>query len=161
MRRTGVSIEIAPTGIATRASGGPAISAAASSSVKLALPGASGTRVSPLSCWAQSPLVVEVALALDQDSAAVARQEPEREVVGERASRQKDRRFLAEQRRHVRFQLGDDAVARIIVLGDAAGLGNFGEQPRVGRRGQREPVRAELDDPLVRRSIRRVHAGSS
>jgi hypothetical protein len=53
----------------------------------------------------------------------------------------------------VRFQLGDDAVARIIVLGDAAGLGNFGEQPRVGRRGQREPVRAELDDPLVRRNV--------
>src|SRR5438552_10626585 len=50
-----VSIEITPTGTATRASGGPTISAIASSSVKLARPGASGTKLKPLSCCAQSP----------------------------------------------------------------------------------------------------------
>jgi len=54
-RRTGVSIEIAPTGTATRISGAPATAVWISAKLTVARPGASGTSVRPLSVCAQSP----------------------------------------------------------------------------------------------------------
>jgi hypothetical protein len=45
-----------------------------------------------------------------------------------------------------RSELGHDAVAGIIVLGDAAGLGDLNEEARIGGGRQAEPVRAELHE---------------
>ena len=113
-RRTGVSIEIAPTGTATRASGAPATAASASASGE----GGAARRQRHQRQAAQllgaiALVVVEVAFVLHQHPAAASREQAERKVVGQGAGRHEHRRLLAEQRRHPRFEFADDAVARI------------------------------------------------
>jgi hypothetical protein len=90
-----------------------------------------------------------VAFALHQHAVAGPRQESQGQVIGERPARHEHRRLLAEQCRYARLQLGDNSSTRIIVLRDAAGLGNLGKKAGIGRRRQAEPVRAEMDDRLT------------
>jgi hypothetical protein len=55
-------------------------------------------------------VVVEMALALDQHTAPIAREEPQGEVVGERAARHEHGRLFAEERGHPLLEFGDDAA---------------------------------------------------
>ena len=67
-------------------------------------------------------IVEEVALGLDQNAAAVAGQQADGEMVGQRAGGQPDGRFLAEQRGHAGFQLLYHAAARVVVGRQVAGF---------------------------------------
>ena len=86
-----------------------------------------------------------MALGLHQDAALSAGQHPDSEMVRERSGRKPDRRFLAEQGRHPRFELFHDAAARIIVDEELTWFGEACEQTGVLRRGVRNAVAKRID----------------
>ena len=95
-------------------------------------------------------VVVNVALALHEDATAAARQKTKREIVGERPARYEHRHFLAEHRGHALFERCDNATPRELVSGDPAIRREAGQQLRILRRGQRQPVRTEVNSPIFR-----------
>ena len=92
-------------------------------------------------------VVVEVADVLDEHAPPRSRQRAHRQVVRERARGQEDRRLLAEQRRELLLERLDLAAARVLV-GLRPALREPGQQLRVGRGRELEPV--------ARRSSRRT-----
>jgi hypothetical protein len=89
---------------------------------------------------AVSRIIVDVALALDQNAAAALRKKSQREVVGQGSARQKHRHLLAEQRRHAVFELGHHPL-----------------RAKIRRRRRRDPSLAEPANSRIRRATTPDH----
>lgn len=136
VRRTGDSIEIAPTGAGY---GGPAARSTAfviSSAERVARPGPSGTRLRPLRSCAQSPSSrYRWLLLLDERFAALSGQHSNGEVIRERAGGKEESFLLSEDGGHACFEVLHGAVLEITVAAKMVLLGNRRQQPRVVGRG--------------------------
>jgi hypothetical protein len=104
-------------------------------------------------------VVVDVAFPLHQHAAAALCKQAQRQIVGECAARQKNRRFLAQHRRHALFQLGDDAITRKLVGLNPALLCAAGKQACIVGRRERQAVGAEVHPVIVHR-IHLAYRGS-
>ena len=93
-------------------------------------------------------IVVDMAFALHEHAAAARREKTQRQMVGERSARQKQRHLLAEQRRHPLLELGDDPLPREFVGGDAAFFGQPDQQPGIFGRRQGQAVGAKMHSAI-------------
>ena len=100
------------------------------------------------SLGAIAAVVKQVAFGLDEHAAAVAGQQADGEMVGQRAGGQPDGRLLTEQRGHASFQLLHDAPARKIVRRQVAAVRQGSEQLRVFGGRVRNAVAEGIDARL-------------